>query len=189
MVPEGRTALYRFFNADDELLYVGIAVDPAHRWKEHRGTKPWAHEVTMRVIEWLPSRSEALVAELRAIRDEKPRYNIRNSPHRLPPHLPRPSMRNLSASEVDKAAGYLAIQDVAALIGVKPKYINIYRWQSKPGRAYENDPFPAQDGVIAHHPVWRVEREGELRNWRARRRTRQGAGGGKPSHRKAEDQP
>lgn len=178
-----KTALYRFFNAEEELLYVGIAADPAHRWKEHRRSKPWAREVTIRVIEWLSSREEASAAEVRAIHIEKPRYNIRDSPHKLPPDLPRPSMRRLSASEAYKAVGYIAIQDIAAMLGVKPVSISGYRYASKPGRHYADRPFPAHDEMIAFHPVWRIEREDEIRRWfAALRRPRRGAGGGQPSH-------
>jgi predicted GIY-YIG superfamily endonuclease len=74
-----RTALYRFYDSDDELLYVGISRDPAERWKQHRD-KPWWREVAMRVIEWHDDRVTAERAERKAIRSEGPRYNIQHNP-------------------------------------------------------------------------------------------------------------
>lgn len=71
-----RTALYRFYGADGDLLYVGISIDPDGRWKAHRDNKEkWVPFVARRTVEWLDSRPEALDAEARAIRSERPRYN------------------------------------------------------------------------------------------------------------------
>jgi len=170
-----RVALYRFFNSDDELLYAGISADPAFRWKEHRRSKPWAGEVTMRVIEWFPTREEALRAESDVILCERPRYNVSQSRRPDKPGPPRPSMRRLRRADVASAKGYMAIQDVAALLGVTPRAVSTYRYHSKPGRVYAGDPFPAQDGVIAHHPVWSVGRKAEIRQWRARHQPRKHA--------------
>lgn len=181
-----RVAIYRFFDADDELLYVGISSDPALRWMQHRATKPWASEVAMRVIEWLPSRLDALLAEVQAIRTEQPRYNGTHTPYRRSGR-PRPSMKNLSVDDLDKAVGYVAIQDIAELLGTKATNISGYRSQSRPGHIYANDPFPAHDTRIVWHPAWRIERLPEIFEWYARhagrRRSGQGRGGGQPSHR------
>lgn len=68
--------LYRFWNADGELLYVGISVRPWDRWKQHRGDKPWWEEVTSVTLENFATRAEVLAAELQAIRTEAPKYNI-----------------------------------------------------------------------------------------------------------------
>lgn len=69
-------ALYRFYDADDQLLYVGITLDPGPRWRAHRDDKPWWHEVTNVTIEVLPSRAAVLEAEKQAILAERPRYNV-----------------------------------------------------------------------------------------------------------------
>jgi predicted GIY-YIG superfamily endonuclease len=71
-----RTALYRCFDADEELLYVGISKDPAERWKQHRSTAPWWRDVTMRVVEWYDDRPAAERAERKAIQTEGPRHNV-----------------------------------------------------------------------------------------------------------------
>jgi hypothetical protein len=72
----GRTALYRLFDADGALLYVGVSDNPRGRWNAHATEKPWWHEVADRKVIWLETRDEALAKETRAICDEHPRYNI-----------------------------------------------------------------------------------------------------------------
>lgn len=74
-----RTGLYRLYDADDTLLYVGIAVDPSVRWRVHAGEKTWWHEVTRKTVEWHSTRLEAEAAEVAAIVTESPRYNVENS--------------------------------------------------------------------------------------------------------------
>lgn len=75
-----RTAIYRFFNAEGVLLYVGITNDIATRWKRHAKEKPWWPEVVEQRATWHPARQEALAAESRAINTESPLYNISASP-------------------------------------------------------------------------------------------------------------
>ncbi|MGX1220369.1 GntR family transcriptional regulator [Streptomyces ambofaciens] len=70
-----RTALYRLYDADDQLLYVGISSDPPSRMQQHASDKLWWPEVAHHTITWLTSRSEALAAERAAINSEHPCYN------------------------------------------------------------------------------------------------------------------
>lgn len=69
-------ALYRFYSATDDLLYVGVTLDPGSRWNSHRKEKPWWHEVSRVTVEAHPSRQAVLEAERQAILAEKPRYNV-----------------------------------------------------------------------------------------------------------------
>lgn len=69
-------ALYRFWNDEQQLLYVGITLDPGRRWHEHRNDKPWWSEVASITIETHPNRTAVLAAEQTAIRTEHPAYNI-----------------------------------------------------------------------------------------------------------------
>jgi len=72
------TAVYRFFDAESQLLYVGITSSPRARFFQHRNSAAWwgeaDHERT--TIQWYGSRIEAVSVEAAAIRDEKPRFNI-----------------------------------------------------------------------------------------------------------------
>jgi predicted GIY-YIG superfamily endonuclease len=69
------TALYRFWR-DDELLYVGITLNPSRRFHQHASSQPWWHLANRITIETHPTREDALVAEREAIIREKPVHNI-----------------------------------------------------------------------------------------------------------------
>lgn len=69
-------ALYRFFDSDRQLLYVGLTVDPGARWSSHCKEKPWWHEVDTVKVETFPTRDLVIKAEREAIETEHPRYNI-----------------------------------------------------------------------------------------------------------------
>lgn len=78
--PEGRTAVYRIFNAAGELLYVGSSNNPRIRCYQHASTKRWWSEVASRTEEWFETRLEAKSIEKAAIVAEKPRYNVQHTP-------------------------------------------------------------------------------------------------------------
>jgi predicted GIY-YIG superfamily endonuclease len=69
------TALYRLYDANDVLLYLGITFSPRARWEQHRREKTWAHLVTRRTVEWYPDRPSALAAEAAATAAEKPLHD------------------------------------------------------------------------------------------------------------------
>jgi hypothetical protein len=74
-------ALYRLYNADGVLLYIGETNNPVERYIEHRDTKEWWPEVTRHSIEWSQKgRTEVQEAEKAAIRDEWPLHNIAHQP-------------------------------------------------------------------------------------------------------------
>lgn len=75
-VPPGPTQLYRHFDADGRLLYVGISLSAILRFEAHRTGSNWAQKVATITIEHFPTRAEALAAEVRAIRTELPIHNI-----------------------------------------------------------------------------------------------------------------
>lgn len=72
-----RTALYRLYDADGVLLYVGIAKDPEQRWQGHAysANSPWWPLVARKTVTWFPSREVADLAETEAIKDERPIHN------------------------------------------------------------------------------------------------------------------
>lgn len=72
----GQYALYRFYGADEELLYVGISNEPWRRRKQHMMSKPWYPQVKHQTITWYDSEALARLAEIRAIRGEHPQHNI-----------------------------------------------------------------------------------------------------------------
>lgn len=76
--------LYRFYDADGQLLYVGITNSISRRFKAHASDKPWWPDVADCRIAFYPSRAALARAEEDAIKYEKPRYNIRPTSIRQP---------------------------------------------------------------------------------------------------------
>lgn len=72
----GRTAVYRFFDEEGSLLYVGIAVHPRTRWRAHAAEKQWWPSVARKTVEWCDTREEAADREYEAIAAENPMYNV-----------------------------------------------------------------------------------------------------------------
>lgn len=81
---ERRAAVYRLYDADDSLLYVGSAYDPAERAKAHERTDWWPL-VARREDEWHDSREAAYDAELRAIAKGAPAHNVVGTPRHTGP--------------------------------------------------------------------------------------------------------
>lgn len=80
--PPQPTALYRFFREDGQLLYVGITTRLRRRWQEHAAhyATTWWPQVSHRTVDWYDTRQAALDVEERAIKSEKPLYNIMHTP-------------------------------------------------------------------------------------------------------------
>jgi predicted GIY-YIG superfamily endonuclease len=68
--------LYRYFDADDNLLYVGITNSPLSRMSQHLRDKGWFAKAARTTYEHFTTRDELEKAELKAIQSEKPKYNI-----------------------------------------------------------------------------------------------------------------
>jgi predicted GIY-YIG superfamily endonuclease len=71
--------LYRIFNAENELLYVGATTNPGARYNEHSKMQPWWDQAAMIKLEHLSSHEELAIAEVEAIKSEKPKYNVTNA--------------------------------------------------------------------------------------------------------------
>jgi hypothetical protein len=70
-----RCALYRHFDVDDVLLYVGISERPGARSSGHAADSVWVQFAVREEAVWLDSREEALAAERITIQSEKPLFN------------------------------------------------------------------------------------------------------------------
>lgn len=73
---QGRTAVYRFYDCNDTLIYVGITNNPVKRWALHAYEKPWWKDVALREVEWFPTREEAEAVESQLISTYRPKWNV-----------------------------------------------------------------------------------------------------------------
>jgi predicted GIY-YIG superfamily endonuclease len=69
------TAVYRYYDGDGALLYVGIAHDFGRRDQQHIERSRWRHMATLVRAELFPWRYTALSIEGCAIQHEDPIYN------------------------------------------------------------------------------------------------------------------
>jgi predicted GIY-YIG superfamily endonuclease len=67
-------AVYRCYDADARLLYVGVSFDPVVRMSLHRSARvaTWIADVARVEAEWYDNRPDALLAERRATLAESP---------------------------------------------------------------------------------------------------------------------
>lgn len=70
-----RCALYRIYDADRRLLYVGIGYDPTRRWTQH-ARRDWWLQMASIEVDWHPTRAEAEKAEERTVRIGRPLHNV-----------------------------------------------------------------------------------------------------------------
>lgn len=71
-----KTALYRHFDGEGRLLYVGVSLSPTYRLRQHLDCSAWYQSIATVAIEWFPSRASALSAERAAIKAERPEFNV-----------------------------------------------------------------------------------------------------------------
>lgn len=72
------TALYRFYDTNKQLLYVGVTGQPRERWVKHRRKAVWWDSAAFVAVEICPTEWQALDAERAAIKSEAPQFNKRS---------------------------------------------------------------------------------------------------------------
>jgi hypothetical protein len=77
---EGRTNLYRHYDAKGRLLYVGISLAAIERLRCHRTNSPWFGKIARIEIKAFGTRKAALAAETHAIKEERPIHNRAGAP-------------------------------------------------------------------------------------------------------------
>ena len=71
--------LYRFYDTEGVLLYVGITKFFEPRLKQHYKNAEWFFETAHVRLEHYQTRQEVELAETRAIQTERPKYNLAKS--------------------------------------------------------------------------------------------------------------
>lgn len=69
------TCVYRFYDAADQLLYVGLSVNFKNRRNAHR-RREWWPTVAREEVVWFDGREDAKAAEREALATESPLHNI-----------------------------------------------------------------------------------------------------------------
>jgi predicted GIY-YIG superfamily endonuclease len=95
------TAVYRFYDAGDDLLYIGITNNLPARFAQHAVDKYWWHRVVRKTAVLYGSRAEALAEEARAIPVEQPVHNVAGREEKPPS---RQAVRMKSVSDRIKRA-------------------------------------------------------------------------------------
>ncbi len=97
------TSVYKLYDADGRLLYVGVTRHGYRRLNQHAKEKPWWSEVVKAEFEHLPDTRSAFAREAVLIRTASPAYNIaqprpvaparRGAPRRVNEGMKRPAVR------------------------------------------------------------------------------------------------
>lgn len=112
VVVEAVHTVYFYFDADDQLLYVGVTGQAHWRARQHNSTSRWWPLVAYAKFEHYSDPQEALDAERRAIELLKPLYNIRHNGIEAP--LPVPEANPLHPAPEGKE---VAADGISALWG------------------------------------------------------------------------
>ncbi|MCW2901782.1 MAG: hypothetical protein JWO67_4047 [Streptosporangiaceae bacterium] len=70
------TALYSYYDADDQPLYIGISGSLRGRERSHLKSSSWMDFVARSSVQRFPSREEAEASEREAIKAERPLFNV-----------------------------------------------------------------------------------------------------------------
>ena len=71
--------LYRHFDSEDRLLYVGISLSAINRLSQHKANSAWFAAIKRVEVQRFSTKNEAANAERMAIAKEGPLYNIQFS--------------------------------------------------------------------------------------------------------------
>jgi excinuclease UvrABC nuclease subunit len=92
--------LYRHFDKDNRLLYVGVSLSVTQRLAQHRSHAHWFSQITRVEVEQFLTRQEAIVAERAAIKNERPLFNIQFSEQRSIARAEARKKRNIIATAI-----------------------------------------------------------------------------------------
>lgn len=123
------TTLYRFFDSDSRLLYVGITCRGPERWADHASEKGWWTDVARVTADHFPNRAAAAAAEVVAIRLESPSFNWMHSDMRRR-HV-GPALSNLPAELVDSIRSAVhRVSDAEATLAAAIEVRDDLIWQA-----------------------------------------------------------
>ena len=113
------THLYRLWDANGELLYVGISKSAMRRLADHQRGKPWADEINSVTITNVSTRAEAERMEIEAIANENPKYNIQHA--RKKSHEELVQMQWQEMSQEERAQAVAIVRNLAKQMSQLPE--------------------------------------------------------------------
>jgi predicted GIY-YIG superfamily endonuclease len=78
-IHDSEHALYRFFDDQGALLYIGLTVNLPTRLRDHHHGKAWWQSVARMTVQRYPTRAEVVEAERLAIIAERPIHNVQHN--------------------------------------------------------------------------------------------------------------
>ncbi|MEX2421061.1 MAG: hypothetical protein WD670_04515 [Actinomycetota bacterium] len=106
-------SVYRFYDGQGRLLYVGVTGRGLTRAREHSRSKEWWELVKSSTVEHLATTGEALERERELIRSLRPIYNVQHNGAGPAAALTRPQRREVIVDEVGSGI-YAGAHDVKA---------------------------------------------------------------------------
>jgi predicted GIY-YIG superfamily endonuclease len=161
------TQMYRLYNADGTLLYVGISWSALSRITQHKTDKPWWTTVTRVDITTIPGdRAAAESAERHAIHTEQPLHNVVHNRTRTE----RPAV-TVPHSTPNSIIGYQVLTDsglqgqITAVIDGRFVALDTFSWLD--GTYYETLIFPIAE-ITSWHLYSDLDRFSEAARLKAR---------------------
>lgn len=111
-------SVYRMYDIEGRLLYVGCSSDFVRRLNDHNSRKSWFSDIASIAVAHHSTRAEALVAEAAAIAAESPIHNVYHKPRYVqrsdrPTGRPRGHVMDPDAySAAARAAGFTTQRSV-----------------------------------------------------------------------------
>jgi hypothetical protein len=161
--------LYRHFDANELLLYVGIAYDTNDRRRQHEQKSRWFPLVCRETTTRFPDRTAARAAEVAAIADEQPLFNIADVPDPVAARARRFDYlvrigwtRHLAPTErpsyMDKPTGTIEWDDMVELLALAATYdqrkiaeLDVRAWVLAAGVAGWTDAAAVSRVIVEHY--------------------------------------
>ena len=147
-----RTAVYRLYDAEDALLYVGVSRRVGTRWEQHARRKPWWPLVHHQAVIWYDTREDALLAEARAILSECSAYNKTGVPSALRTSVPRPTVPALP-SRPDNDSAELSAQPGISRPFAYQRIADDLRYNIKTGGLRPDERLPSRKQLANQYQV------------------------------------
>lgn len=125
-----KTYLYRHFNKNNDLLYVGISYSVLNRTRNHSVCAHWFDQIDNIKIESFPSRADAIKAETTAIQNENPLFNIAQSSfaaERLSSRKEKTVFEGITISkDIQSLDCFYTVSEISKLLNVSTKRVKFW---------------------------------------------------------------